>query len=164
MLTKSAYSLTIFVLALVLTAPLTANEPGHESSAVVAYAKLWVDADGVSHFDDDELEMALEDYSPPANPIAVHAIANADTATFVLLPVGAFEDWHPAPRRQYAVIMKGVVEVTAGDGEKRRFGPGMVVLLEDTTGDGASDSRRWRRGKPNAHGSPSTDATSVKRP
>ncbi len=27
-------------------------------------------------------------------------------------------------------------EVTASDGEKRRFGPGSIVLLDDTTGKG----------------------------
>lgn len=111
-------------------------EEDSTQSPVLSYARLYVDAEGVSHFDDHELQLSLEDYSPPANPIAVHALKNADTATFVLLPIGANEDWHPVPTRQFAVIMKGVVEVTAGDDEKRRFGPGMIVLLEDTTGTG----------------------------
>lgn len=107
-----------------------------KSASVLSYARLYVDSAGVSHFDDRELPLSLEDYSPPANPIAVHALKNADTATFVLLPIGASEDWHPAPKRQFAVIVKGVVEVTAGDNEKRLFGPGTIVLLEDTTGTG----------------------------
>ena len=102
----------------------------------LSYAILYEDAEGVSHYKDDELELALEDYSPPADPIAVHAIKNADTATLVLLPTGAFEDWHPAPRRQFAFILGGTVEVTAGDGEARHFGPGTVVFLDDTKGTG----------------------------
>ena len=105
-------------------------------TSALSYARLYEDADGVSHFDDGELQLSLENYAPPANPIAVHALQNPGTATFVLLPKGAFEDWHPAPRRQFAVIMRGVVEVTAGDNEKRQVGPGMIVLLEDTTGKG----------------------------
>ena len=107
-----------------------------ESAKAIPIARLYMDSEGVSHYDDSELPMSIEDYAPPANPIAIHAFKGADTATFVLLPVGAFEDWHPAPRRQYAVIVKGVVEVTAGDGDARQFGPGDVVLLEDTAGTG----------------------------
>ena len=102
----------------------------------LAFTRLYVDAAGVSRFGAGEMSLSLEDYAPPASPIAVHAIPNAESATFVLLPKNAFEDWHPAPRRQFAVIVKGSVEVTAGDGESRRFDPGSIVLLEDTTGTG----------------------------
>ena len=100
------------------------------------YSRLYADADGVSHFDDGELPLSVENYSPPANPMAIHAFQDTQSATFVLLRKGVFEDWHPVPRRQYAVIVSGRVEVTASDGEKRQFGPGMMVLLEDTTGKG----------------------------
>ena len=100
------------------------------------YARLYVDAEGVSHFDDGTLMLSVQNYAPPANPIAIHAFENLDSATFVFLPQGAAEDWHPAPRRQFAIITQGTVEVTAGDGEARRFGPGDIVLLEDTTGTG----------------------------
>jgi hypothetical protein len=34
--------------------------------------------------------------------------------------------------------LSGTVEVTASDGESRRFGPGSLVLLEDTHGKGHS--------------------------
>lgn len=131
--------LSTLAITLVWTSSCLATEDSmvtEESAPILSFARLYEDADGVSHYDDGELQLSLENYAPPADPIAVHALKNADTATFVLLPIGAFEDWHPAPRRQYAVIMRGVVEVTAGDGEKRRFGPGTVVLLDDTTGQG----------------------------
>jgi hypothetical protein len=34
--------------------------------------------------------------------------------------------------------LSGTVEVTASDGQSRRFGPGSLVLLEDTRGQGHS--------------------------
>jgi len=106
------------------------------SAPTLSYARLYVDTEGVSHYGDAELQLSLEDYAPPANPIAVHALTNSGSATLVFLPQGASEDWHPAPRHQFAFIVRGAVEVTAGDGEARRFGPGDIVLLEDTTGIG----------------------------
>ena len=45
-------------------------------------------------------------------------------------------DWHPAPARQYVVTLQGEVEVEAGDGTKHIFGPGDIMLAEDTTGQG----------------------------
>jgi len=109
---------------------------GDISAPTLSYARLYVDTEGVSHFGEAELQLSLEDYSPPVNPIAVHALTNSGSATLVFLPQGASEDWHPAPRRQFAIIVRGAVEVTAGDGEARRFSPGDIVLLEDTAGIG----------------------------
>jgi quercetin dioxygenase-like cupin family protein len=47
-----------------------------------------------------------------------------------------FGDWHPAPARQFLVVLEGEFEVSASDGETRRFGAGSVLLVEDTTGKG----------------------------
>ena len=45
-------------------------------------------------------------------------------------------DWHPAPQRQYIVLLDGNIEITVGTGETRRFTGGDVLLVEDTTGRG----------------------------
>jgi hypothetical protein len=45
-------------------------------------------------------------------------------------------DWHPAPRRQFAINMTGVLEAEVSDGTRRRIGPGELVFLEDTVGKG----------------------------
>jgi hypothetical protein len=47
-----------------------------------------------------------------------------------------FLDWHPAPRRQWVIILSGELEIGCGDGTLRRFGPGDARLVEDTTGRG----------------------------
>ena len=51
-------------------------------------------------------------------------------------PVGRFMDWHPAPRRQFVIILSGRLEIGLGDGTKHVFGPGDARLVEDTTGKG----------------------------
>ena len=45
-------------------------------------------------------------------------------------------DFHNAPRRQYVVVMSGVMEIEIGDGSKRQFVPGDVLIAEDLTGKG----------------------------
>ena len=51
-------------------------------------------------------------------------------------PVGRFVDWHPAPRRQFVIILSGRLEIGLGDGSRHVFGPGDARLVEDTTGKG----------------------------
>jgi hypothetical protein len=47
-------------------------------------------------------------------------------------------DWapHVAPRRQWLVVLSGRAAITVSDGERREFGTGDVLLMEDTTGEG----------------------------
>jgi hypothetical protein len=51
-------------------------------------------------------------------------------------PVGWALDWHPAPRRQFVIILSGQLEIGLGDGSRHVFGPGDARLVEDTTGRG----------------------------
>ncbi len=51
-------------------------------------------------------------------------------------PVGENLDWHPAPRRQFVIILSGQLEIGLGDGSKQVFGAGDARLVEDTTGKG----------------------------
>ena len=45
-------------------------------------------------------------------------------------------DYHVAPRRQFVIHLAGTAEIEVGDGTSRRFGPGEVLLADDTTGQG----------------------------
>ena len=60
----------------------------------------------------------------------------ATQISFRVWPVGQFLDWHPAPRRQFVIILAGQLEIGLGDGSKHVFGPGDARLVEDTTGQG----------------------------
>jgi hypothetical protein len=41
------------------------------------YVRMYADADGVSHFEDVDVEFALGDYSPPTPPVYVSPFAPA---------------------------------------------------------------------------------------
>ena len=49
---------------------------------------------------------------------------------------GVLQDWHPAPQRQFVVILSGQLEIGFEDGSKKNFGPGDARLVEDITGKG----------------------------
>jgi len=49
---------------------------------------------------------------------------------------GFAPDWHPAPRRQFVVLLTGAAQITVSDGETRSFRRGSVFLVEDTVGTG----------------------------
>lgn len=49
---------------------------------------------------------------------------------------GKYNDCHNAPRRQIIASLNGHVEARVSGGEKRRFGPGETLLVEDTKGEG----------------------------
>ena len=49
---------------------------------------------------------------------------------------GVMQDWHPAPQRQFVIILSGQLEIGFEDGSTRVFGPGDARLVEDTTGKG----------------------------
>lgn len=51
-------------------------------------------------------------------------------------PAGVLQDWHPAPQRQFVIILSGSLEIGFEDGSKKVFGPGDARLVEDTTGKG----------------------------
>jgi uncharacterized cupin superfamily protein len=51
-------------------------------------------------------------------------------------PPGVLQDWHPAPQRQFVIILSGSLEITFEDGSKKVFGAGDARLVEDVTGKG----------------------------
>ena len=61
---------------------------------------------------------------------------DASHIVFRTVPVGTFADWHPAPRRQFVIILSGQLEIGFGDGTSKVFGPGDARLVDDTTGKG----------------------------
>jgi hypothetical protein len=103
----------------------------------VAYIRLYTDVDGHSRF---------QDVSPLGRTTGV---VESDLRATFSEPMSA--DWlmfrhvvheaddsqpHNAPRRQFIVMLKGECEVETSTGEKRRLGPGSVLLTEDTEGLG----------------------------
>jgi hypothetical protein len=93
-------------------------------------ARIYTGADKRSHF--EELDIPLK----PGNYGSLSELVPAEGVIFRETPVGGALDFHVAPRRQFVITLAGLVEVECGDGTKRRFGPGDIMLADDTTGQG----------------------------
>jgi hypothetical protein len=100
------------------------------------YVRLYADADGESHFSDEDIELKSVNFAPPAPPVDISAFTPAKHFVLLHAPAGWFGDWHPTPYRQFFFFLVGKVEVRVSDGEARRFGRGSILLVEDTTGRG----------------------------
>ena len=89
-------------------------------------SRLYTGRDGQSHFED--------------LPLSAHPELTSLQATTGIVfrkdPAGRFQDWHPAPRRQWVIVLRGELEIGLGDGSCWKFGPGDARLVEDTTGQG----------------------------
>ena len=88
-------------------------------------------SDGETHF--SEIEIRLSESGSIGR---LSEIVPATGVIFRETPPDYDYEWHPAPRRQYIVLLDGAIEITVGDGETRRFRGGDVLLVEDTEGRG----------------------------
>ena len=84
--------------------------------------RLYTGPDGQSHFDDIEVESGK--------------LQAGEGVIFRDRTPDHVNSWHRAPRRQYVINLSGETEIEIGDGTKRRFGPGDILLAEDTSGQG----------------------------
>jgi uncharacterized cupin superfamily protein len=93
---------------------------------------IYADSEGVTHFKD--FDITLENFRG-----GIFKRSKSLKATS--LSFGAFEgtlaeNWHNTPRKQCIIILSGEVDIGVSDGGKRRFGPGHILMMEDTTGKG----------------------------
>ena len=101
------------------------------------YLRIYADSDGASRFEDGEFvtrEVELVDGAPPA--LFTNAFPVSEFQMFHMPPSDWEDKPHPAPRRQFVIVLAGGIEIDASDGERRRLGRGDVLLAEDTSGKG----------------------------
>ena len=136
---KSMRDLFIIV-SIIFTSASGGNAFGQEIKIQKAEAfeitRIYTDDNGESHFGLKKMTFKLVDYAPPAPPISVSEVQNAEGVLYISSPAGWYGDWHPAPRRQFMFCLTGELEVKVSDGETKRFGPGCSILVEDTAGKG----------------------------
>jgi hypothetical protein len=108
--------------------------------SAIEYLRIFADPEGCSHFETRTIALEAKDYAPPAPSLNTSILESADKIVFLELPVGWYGDWHPTPVRQWLILMSGVCEFEAGDGEKVIRKAGDVVMLDDLTGKGHQTS------------------------
>ena len=88
----------------------------------------------------DDLQSHFEDYEVPLDDRGLIGSLSArhPVKSLIFRHTGADYDyhWHNAPERQYIVILDGGLDIEIGDGTRRRFGAGDILLAEDLTGQG----------------------------
>jgi hypothetical protein len=102
----------------------------------VRYIRLYADDDGESRFEEVEVALTSQDFAPPALPFDLSVPVDVQRMIFGSFAVGWTGERHVAPRRQFIFQFTGELEVEAGGGRRRIFGPGSIALVEDTTGAG----------------------------
>lgn len=88
----------------------------------------------MSRFEDLASRLVPMRLVQPDPPAMVSTPMAASAVLFVHMPAG-WSERHPAPARQWVLVLSGVLEVSAGE-DTRRFGSGDAVLAEDTAGPG----------------------------
>lgn len=102
----------------------------------IEYLRIFADEEECSHFEIKNIALQAKDYAPPAPALNTSMLETADNSIFLELPVGWYGDWHPTPVRQWLILITGMCEFEAGDGERTTCKAGDVVLLDDLTGKG----------------------------
>jgi quercetin dioxygenase-like cupin family protein len=133
---KRTFLAAIALIGLFTDATFAADQPTKPATAALSFVRLYTGPDGVSHFADEKMQLDARGTEGIEAALAVKQIGDVKGAIIASLKAGSTEDWHVAPRRQFMVCLRGLVELTAGDGQKRRVKPGEFVLLEDLTGKG----------------------------
>jgi hypothetical protein len=109
---------------------------GTKLKTYLRYHRFYSDASGESHQDEVEVKQSLSSAAPPAPPLLVSTFNPASQWGFFSAPLGWFGDWHPAPARQFMVLLTGELEAMTSDGSVLCMRSGDLLLLEDTWGKG----------------------------
>jgi hypothetical protein len=125
---------TLFVCLLVSIVSSTVSA---QQRQMLRYAVVFSDSHDMTHFRDEELPWQVSQASAdPLHPYLLTPYLDAKQIGFLRLPVGSSADWHPAPGKRFVMVLRGLMEVEVGDGERRRFGSGSVALVTDVNGRG----------------------------
>lgn len=93
--------------------------------------RIYTGDDQQSHFEEIEIQtLAQGEIGNLSKIIAAKGLIFRET------PADYQYGWHNAPQRQYVVMLDGAVEIELGDGTRKVFRAGDILLAEDTSGQG----------------------------
>jgi hypothetical protein len=105
--------------------------------------RIYADENGVSHFADAEIPFSIA----PTTAGLPHMLSSSrmPSSTFQLIstpPAAITDGWHPTPRRQFVLFLRGSLDIETSSGETRRFDEGSLLFVEDTSGKGHLNHKR----------------------
>jgi quercetin dioxygenase-like cupin family protein len=99
--------------------------------------RVWTDEQGASHFADLDLP---ETMMPTALGLPeMRSTSSLPAESFRLItttPQAMARGWHPAPARQFVIVVRGAIAVEVSDGETRQLVAGSMIFFEDVGGRG----------------------------
>lgn len=105
------------------------------------YTRVYADDDGESRF--EELELPSETRQAAESDLVARVSSAFDVrGAYLREPITeASPVPHNAPYPLFIVMLRGTCSIEVSSGETRKFGPGEIVLVEDTTGKGHTTRR-----------------------
>jgi hypothetical protein len=97
----------------------------------IVVTRIFTGPDGKTHAEQIDMKLA-----PGGGSGELSEMVKVSGLQFRRQAPNYFQDWHPAPRRQYVVTLSGQGEVELDGGKKIPLGPGHILLAEDVTGKG----------------------------
>ncbi len=98
--------------------------------------EIYTDEAGETHFRGTQMSLSRRDFAPPSAPMEVSTDTQLTTGVFLELLPGWDPEYHATPRRQWVVMLKGRLRITATDGTAKDFHPGDVFCLNDEKSKG----------------------------
>jgi len=106
-------------------------EENHES--LLTYTRLGVDQSGETYFKDESVELNTW----PSGMAMISLEQQSDSVRFFKAKAGwRMLELHYAPKRQYLLVLQGIIEFHTSTGHVRKFQQGSFLLVEDTYGKG----------------------------
>lgn len=134
------FAVWLLGLALWGPSPATAQDQKQQDreprSWTFSYARIYADSTGGSHFSDGVMELGLVEPGRGIPPTPASSPIPTTALRLFCPPPNGEANWHPPPSRVLNLIVSGEFQIDVSDGETRTFGPGGVILVEDTRGRG----------------------------
>jgi hypothetical protein len=92
--------------------------------------RIYTGEDNRSHFEDLDIPLERAAYGSESKLIPSLGVIFRENR------VGDSLNFHNPARRQFVITISGVGELECGDGSRRRFRPGDILLADDLTGEG----------------------------
>ncbi len=96
------------------------------------FTRLITGSDDTSYFIDEDLKF----HEDKSWPLSISSAFKAGKLEFWQTKNHFIEEWVNAPRKQFFIYLSGKIEIQVGNGEKRKFSKGEVLLVEDCLGQG----------------------------
>ena len=97
----------------------------------IVVTRIYTGPDGQTHAEQIDVKL-----TPGGSSGELSEMAKVTGLQFRRQAPNYFQDWHPAPRRQYVITLSGRGEIELAGGKKIPLGPGHILLAEDVTGKG----------------------------